>query len=64
MPEETGMQEELKLKSSAIETSMNAIALLDLSYRVIYANESFVKIFGYKTKTEVAGRGAGEFMVI
>ncbi len=63
-PEETGMQEELKLKSSAIETSMNAIALLDLSYRVIYANESFVKIFGYKNKTEVAGRDAGEFMVI
>ena len=43
MPEETSMQEELKLKNSAIETSMNAIAILDLSYRVIYVKRVFCK---------------------
>jgi diguanylate cyclase (GGDEF)-like protein/PAS domain S-box-containing protein len=62
--EEINIQEELKLKGFAIETSMNAIAILDLDYRVIYANESFVKIFGFKNKGEMAGRDVSEFMVI
>lgn len=61
---EKSLQEELKIKDYAIETSMNAIAILDLDYRVIYANESFIKIFGYKNKNDVAGRNASEFMVI
>jgi diguanylate cyclase (GGDEF)-like protein/PAS domain S-box-containing protein len=62
--EEMSTQEELKLKDFAIETSMNAIAILDLDYRVIYANEAFIKIFGYKNKNDVAGRNAGDFIVI
>jgi diguanylate cyclase (GGDEF)-like protein/PAS domain S-box-containing protein len=62
--EEIRIQEELKLKDFAMETSMNAIAILDLGYRVIYANESFVKIFGYKNKNDVTGREATEFIVI
>lgn len=61
--EEIRMEEELKLKDSAIEASINAIALLDLSYSVIYANKSFVKIFGYKNKNDAAGRKAAEFIV-
>jgi len=43
---------------------MNAIAILDLGYRVIYANESFVRIFGYKNKNDINGREAAEFIVI
>jgi PAS domain S-box/PAS domain S-box/diguanylate cyclase (GGDEF) domain len=62
--EEIRMEEELRLKDSAIEASMNAIAILDLGYRVIYANESFVKVFGYKNKNDVTGRKATEFVVI
>jgi diguanylate cyclase (GGDEF)-like protein/PAS domain S-box-containing protein len=62
--EEIRIQEELKLKDSAIESSMNAIAILDLGYRIIYANESFVKIFGYKNKNDVTGREATEFIVV
>ena len=62
--EEIRMEEELRLKDSAIEASMNAIAILDLGYRVIYANESFVKVFGYKNKNDVTGRKAAEFVVI
>ncbi len=62
--EEIRFQEELKLKDSAIESSMNAIAILDLGYRVIYANESFVKIFGYKNKNDIKGKEASEFIII
>ena len=61
-PEEISTKEELKLKDFAIETSMNAIAILDLDYRVMYVNETFVKTFGYNNKNDVAGRDAGDFM--
>ncbi len=61
--EKIRMQEELRLKDSAMEASMNAIAILDLNYRVIYANESFVRIFGYKDKNDAVGREAAEFIV-
>jgi diguanylate cyclase (GGDEF)-like protein/PAS domain S-box-containing protein len=61
--EEIRMEEELRLKDSAIEASMNAIAILDLSYKVIYSNESFVRIFGYKNKKDAIGRNTGEFIV-
>jgi diguanylate cyclase (GGDEF)-like protein/PAS domain S-box-containing protein len=61
--EKIRMEEELKLKDSAMEASMNAIAILDLSYNVIYANGSFVKIFGYKNKNDAMGRKATEFIV-
>jgi len=60
--EEIRLEEESKLKDSAIEASINAIALLDLSYSVIYANKSFVKIFGYKN--DAAGKMAAEFIAI
>jgi diguanylate cyclase (GGDEF)-like protein/PAS domain S-box-containing protein len=62
--EAISMQEELRLKDFAIETSMNAIAILDLDYRVMYANESFVKIFGRKNKNDMTGRDTSEFMVV
>ena len=61
--DEIRMEEELKLKDSAIETSINAIAILDLGYSVIYVNESFIKIFGYKNKSDVTGRKVTEFIV-
>jgi PAS domain S-box-containing protein len=48
-------REEIQLKNTAIATSINAIAIFDARYRLIYANDSFIDEFGY-TLGEIRGK--------
>ena len=54
-------QEALYLKSYAIRSSMNAIALADLSGTLTYVNPAFLSIWGYSHEEEVLGREAVSF---
>ena len=51
----------LTLLSKAVECSINAIGMTDLEGRMIYVNESAVKLWGYDSKEEILGRMLPEF---
>lgn len=55
------VEDELRLKDSAIATSINAKTFLDLDGRVSYVNRAFVDLWGYQQQEEVLGRHATEF---
>lgn len=54
-------QEELYLKSNAIRSSINGIAIADLSGVLTYINPAFLTIWGYIHEDEVIGRDAISF---
>ncbi len=54
-------EEELQIKNRAIESSLNAIAIADLSGNLTYVNASFLKLWGYKDNNEVIGRPVVDF---
>ncbi|MCF7929782.1 MAG: PAS domain S-box protein [Spirochaetales bacterium] len=54
-------QVELQIKNRAIETSFNAIAIADLDGTVNYVNSSFLRMWGYKAKSEVIKKPALSF---
>ncbi len=55
------VEKELKIKDSAIASSINAIAITDLSGVLTYVNNSFLKMWGYDDKEELLGKSALEF---
>jgi len=54
-------EEELRIRDSAIASSINAIALADLEGTLRYVNHSFLKLWGYDDDKEILGRSAVEF---
>ena len=54
-------ESELRIKDSAIETSINGIALADLAGTLTYVNPAFLKMWGYDDPGEVVGRPAVSF---
>lgn len=52
---------DLKLKDSAIASSINAIGISDLEGTLTYVNDSLVKMWGYQHHDEILGRKAAEF---
>ena len=54
------LEEELKLKNKAIESSINAIAVADLDGKFIYINQSFIEMWGY-SEEEIIGKKVAEF---
>lgn len=54
-------EEALRIKDSAIASSINAIALADLEGNLTYVNPSFLKMWGYDNEKEVLGKSAVEF---
>nr|MBP7654760.1 PAS domain S-box protein [Candidatus Dependentiae bacterium] len=46
---------ELKMKNFAIDTSINAIAFIDVNGKIFYVNNSLVKMWGYDNKEEIIG---------
>jgi PAS domain S-box-containing protein len=54
-------EEELKLKDSAVTSSINAIAIADLAGSLTYVNPAFLKIWGYEDRQEALGRSALSF---
>ncbi len=55
-------EKELRIKESAIASSINAIAMTDLEGRIAYVNPSALRLWGYEDQDEVLGRPASEFM--
>jgi PAS domain S-box-containing protein len=54
-------EEALRIKDSAIESSINAIALAEPRGNLTYVNKSFLRLWGYHSDQEVIGRSAVEF---
>jgi PAS domain S-box-containing protein len=46
----------LRIKSRAIESSLNGVALADLEGRITYVNPSFLRIWGFTREEQVLGR--------
>lgn len=55
------VEEVLKIKDSAIASSINAIAIADLEGRLTYINKSFLEMWGYDDEEEVLGEHSTEF---
>jgi PAS domain S-box-containing protein/excisionase family DNA binding protein len=55
------VEEVLRIRDNAIETSINAIALADIKGKLTYVNRSFLKLWGFKTESEVIGKHVSEF---
>ena len=54
-------ERELRIKSEAIESSINALALADLKGRLTYVNRSFLSMWKHSREEEVLGRPITEF---
>jgi PAS domain S-box-containing protein len=52
---------DLRLKESAIASSINAIGITDLEGTLTYVNDSLVKMWGYQHHDEILGRNVAEF---
>ena len=55
------IERELRIKSEAIESSINAIALADLKGRLTYVNRSFLNMWKRHRQEEVLGLSIAEF---
>ena len=55
------VEKELRIKDSALATSINAIALADLEGKMTYANSSFLKLWEYDDDKEVLGKSVAVF---
>lgn len=55
------VEEELRIKSNTLAASINAIVLTDLEGKLTYANDAFLKMWGYSDVSEVLGRPGTEF---
>ncbi|MHC4087141.1 MAG: PAS domain-containing protein, partial [Planctomycetota bacterium] len=54
-------EEALRLRNIAIESSINGIAFVDIEGILIYANDSFLKLWGYSDEKQVLGKPAVGF---
>ena len=61
MTEYKHTQEMLEIKNAALESSINGIVIGDIEGSFTYVNNSFLKMWGYKDRSEVLGRTAVEF---
>jgi PAS domain S-box-containing protein len=57
-------EEELRIKDSAIASSINAIAMADLEGDLVYVNDSFLKQWGYDDEKEVLEKSVVKFWQI
>jgi len=54
-------EEELRVKASAIEISINPVFMADMAGKLTYANPSFLEMWSYDTEKEVLGCSCTEF---
>ena len=54
-------EEELKIKDSAIASSISAIGITDIEGTLMYVNDSLVEMWGYESADEILGRKLPEF---
>lgn len=51
----------LRVKDAALSSAIHAVAIADPEGRLTYANESFLRLWGYEDQRQVVGRSALEF---
>ena len=56
-------EDALRLKDTAIATSINATAIADMNGRLSYVNRSFLQLWGFERESEVLGRPPQAFCV-
>ncbi len=49
------LENDLLIKDAAIESSLDAISILDMEGRMIYVNDAFLRMWGYEEKDELYG---------
>jgi PAS domain S-box-containing protein len=54
-------EEELKIKTMAVESSINPMGIMDLESNIKYVNNAGVKLWGYKNSKEMIGRPLTDF---
>ncbi|MCD6300263.1 MAG: PAS domain S-box protein, partial [Dehalococcoidales bacterium] len=54
-------EKDIRIKDSAIASSINAIAMADLDGNVTYVNPAFLKMWGYDDEKEILGKSAVTF---
>lgn len=54
-------EEQIQMLSSAVESSIDGIAIGDVEGNLTFVNNSFLKMWGYKNLSEVLGRKAEQF---
>jgi PAS domain S-box-containing protein len=54
-------EDELRVKDSAIASSINAVGITDSEGTLIYVNDSCVRMWGYNNRHEMLGRALPEF---
>ncbi|MBD3183347.1 PAS domain S-box protein, partial [Candidatus Poribacteria bacterium] len=57
-------EEELSLKNYAVESSISAVAFVDLEGNLTYVNKAFLEMWGYKSVDEVLGKPATKFWLL
>ncbi|HUT00734.1 MAG TPA: PAS domain S-box protein, partial [Candidatus Thermoplasmatota archaeon] len=55
------LEEEMRIKDSAITSSINAITFIDLEGNLTYVNDSFLRIWGYVHNKDVIGKPIIQF---
>jgi PAS domain S-box-containing protein len=55
------LEELLHIKNFALEASPTALGLSDMNGILFYANDAYVKLWGYKNKEEIIGKHVSEF---
>ncbi len=55
------VEEVLRIRDNAIESSINAIALADLKGKLTYVNRSFLELWGFEKENEVIGKHVSKF---
>jgi PAS domain S-box-containing protein len=54
-------EEELRVKDAGIESSINAILMVDMDACLTYVNPAFLEMWGYEDDRDVLGRHVSEF---
>lgn len=54
-------ERELRIKENAIASSINGIGIADLQGKLVYVNDSAVRMWGYDHKDEIIGRHLPDF---
>ena len=55
------VEDDLRVKSGAIASSINGIGITDLEGRLLYVNDSLVRMWGYDGADEIVGKSLPEF---
>jgi len=55
------LEQQLRIKETAVASSVNGVAFADLEGKLTYVNSSFLEMWGYANENEVLGRPAEDF---